>query len=88
MPAGGGLTFGMGGFGSRLVVRLTSVNGYMYVKIVVDGTVVYEKSRTYKVDFERNLGFGWHEIDVTIYNSIQIGYGPAIIVEGEVSYLL
>jgi hypothetical protein len=74
------------GYGSRLHVSLTSSHDYMSVKIVVDGRVVYDNPRTYNVNFEYSLGFGYHVIHVIIGNPTTFGLGPTIFVSGSISY--
>jgi hypothetical protein len=79
-------TFEISGYGSRLYVSLTSSYDYMSVKIVVDGRVVYDNPRTYNVNFEYSLGFGYHVIHVIIGNPTIFGLGPTIFVSGSISY--
>jgi len=72
---GGSFTCEMVGYGSRLTVRLTSTDDYMHVKIIVDGIVVFEDKKTYEVDFERTLGFGYHIVHIVVENSMVFGLG-------------
>jgi hypothetical protein len=83
---GGEYTLEISGYGSRLYVSLTSSHDYMSVRIVVDGRVVYDNSRTYNVKFEYGLGFGYHVIHVIIGNPTTFGLGPTIFVSGSISY--
>jgi len=89
---GGTYTLELGGYGSRLHVRLSSSYGYMGVRVVADGKVIYHDPRTYEASLERNLGFGYHVIHVIIENPP--GYptwpwtGGRILVAGLVGYYL
>ncbi len=81
---GGAMEHEYGGFMSRLRITLTSAYNYMNVKVVVDGRAVFEKSRTYAVDFEYSMGFGWHTVHIIISNPTVFGLGKSILVTGRV----
>lgn len=78
------ITYTLRGWGSVLDVRLSSTNGEMYVKIVVDGQVVYEHEG-YQASYRSNIGFGVHVIHIHIQNPTVLGLGKAIVVSGKVS---
>ena len=82
------MAYSLAGYGSRLVVRLTSTNDYMRVRVIVDGMLAFEDSRAYRVDFEKTLGLGYHTVQVIIENPTSFGLGPSILVAGEVALYL
>jgi hypothetical protein len=85
-------TLELGGYGSRLCIRLSSSYDCMNARVVADGKVIYHGSRTYEASLEYRLGFGYHVIQVIIENPA--GYptwpwaGGRILVTGMVGYYL
>ncbi len=69
----------------KLEVKLTSQYGDMRVTVVVDGRTVYDE-RTWSVDFETDLGYGYHEIQVAVENPTTFQPGKTILVTGYVKY--
>jgi hypothetical protein len=82
---GGSKVWSIKGYGSKLEVRLTSQYDDMRVTIVVDGSTVYDR-RTWSVNFETNLGYGYHVIQIAIENPTIFGLGRTILVTGYVRY--
>jgi hypothetical protein len=84
---GYGVTYTFNGFGSRIIVILTS-NDYMYLKVVVDGKKVYEETNIGDVYFQQILGFGFHTVQIIIQNPSIPVLGPTIQVSGTASISL
>jgi hypothetical protein len=61
-------TLELGGYGSRLCVRLSSSFDCVNVRVVIDGRAIYSSSCTYEASIEHGLGFGYHVIRVVIEN--------------------
>lgn len=82
---GGSKVWSIKGYGSKLEVKLTSQYDDMRVTIVVDGKTVYNE-RTWSVDFETDLGYGYHVIQIAVENPTIFGLGKTILVTGYVRY--
>uniref|UniRef100_A0A7J2U0J9 Uncharacterized protein n=1 Tax=Ignisphaera aggregans TaxID=334771 RepID=A0A7J2U0J9_9CREN len=82
---GGSKVWSIKDYGSKLEVKLTSQYDDMRVTIVVDGSTVYDR-RTWSVNFETNLGYGYHVIQIAIENPTIFGLGRTILVTGYVRY--
>lgn len=82
---GGSKVWSIKDYGSKLEVKLTSQYDDMRVTIVIDGRTVYDR-RTWSVDFETDLGYGYHVIQIAIENPTIFGLGKTILVTGYVRY--
>ena len=77
------ITWTIEGYGSRLSVGLSSLNDYMYVKVLVDGQLVYDQNNIYQANFEHTMSFGKHVVQITIQNPAAfLNLGSGIIVTG------
>ena len=85
IPDGESKVWSIKDYGSKLEVKLTSQYDDMRVTIVVDGRTVYDE-RTWSVDFETDLGYGYHVIQIAIENPTIFGLGKTILVTGYVRY--
>ncbi len=82
---GGSSTYEIKAYSSRTVITITSTNGNMNVRIVVDGqTIIAQKNLPY-FDFETKISFGLHAVQVVVENPAAIASSAPILVTGQLS---
>lgn len=85
---GQSVTYGIKSIGLWLNVDITSMNGNMDVKVVVDGQTAIENNGINNFSFKHNTGLGYHTIQVIIENPTLLGLGATIQVSGVASLSL
>lgn len=83
---GGAVEHQLRSFGrSRFSISITSTYDKMNVKILVDGSIVYERTNIQECHFQYSMSLGDHIIRAIITNPSFPGLGSAIQVSGMMS---
>jgi hypothetical protein len=81
-------TYSISGYCSYLNVSLAAKHSGMNIKIIIDNSTVYVRSDTLSVNYDKNIGFGNHEIQIHMENPSIFGFNMEILVSGKVTISL
>jgi hypothetical protein len=85
IQAGESGTYEIKAYSSRVAVTVTSTNGNMNIRIVVDAQTISDQSNLPYVNFDKRITFGLHTVQVVIENPAALGSGTLILVTGQLS---
>lgn len=81
-------TYSLIGYCSYLRVDLTTKHQGMNIKIILDNNTIYEQNDIFAVNYDKNIGFGNHQIQIHIENPSRFGFNMEILVSGKATISL
>jgi hypothetical protein len=85
IQAGGNGTYEIKAYSSRVAVTVTSTNGNMNIRIVVDAQTISDQDNLPYVNFDKRMTFGLHTVHVVIENPATLGSRTLVLVTGQLS---
>jgi len=85
IEAGGNKTYEIEAYSSRIVATLTSTNGNINVRIVLDGQTISTQSGHPYFDFNERIDFGLHTVQMVVENPAVPGADAHILIAGQLS---